>query len=150
MSESGLSGRHISGGGSSPNSSLSTSAREVISQHSIERDFRSCRYKEREICDPRAIQSSPFFPSRLRAGNRQAGRDDRPNGASLGSLGMGCSCLPGGRRSRGGDSINRHIHSRLESLRDAISGEVRPRVVLGVKLLVEYEISEVGFHGGYV
>ena len=35
MSESGLSGRQISGGGSSPNSSRITSARDVMSQHSM-------------------------------------------------------------------------------------------------------------------
>src|SRR5882762_9257842 len=35
ISESGLSGRQISGGGSSPNSSRMTSAREVMSQHSM-------------------------------------------------------------------------------------------------------------------
>src|ERR1700681_875598 len=36
MSESDLSGRQISGGGSSPNSSLRTSARDVMSQHSMD------------------------------------------------------------------------------------------------------------------
>ena len=35
ISESGLSGRQISGGGSSPNSSRMTSARDVMSQHSM-------------------------------------------------------------------------------------------------------------------
>jgi hypothetical protein len=35
MSENGLSGRQISGGGSSPNSSRLTSARDVMSQHSM-------------------------------------------------------------------------------------------------------------------
>src|SRR4030081_2789918 len=35
ISESGLSGRQISGGGSSPNSSRITSARDVMSQHSM-------------------------------------------------------------------------------------------------------------------
>jgi len=35
ISERGLSGRQISGGGSSPNSSRMTSARDVMSQHSM-------------------------------------------------------------------------------------------------------------------
>src|SRR6202171_3396457 len=80
ISESGLSGRQISGGGSSPNSSRMTSARDVMSQHSMG-GVRICETgnHEGQICAAQTLQSSVIsaFQSRTDDGpGRRVGHSD--------------------------------------------------------------------------
>src|ERR1700694_2617713 len=123
MSERGLSGRQISGGGSSPNSSRMTSARDVMSQHSM---------------------GVSVLRSRADDGPRR--RICYADGARLRSLGVGGRGSPVGRGAGVVDCIYTDVGCRLEPLSDSIPREVAPPVIGRIELLVQSKVSEVRFH----
>src|ERR1700674_3126928 len=89
MSERGLSGRQISGGGSSPNSSRMTSARDVMSQHSMG-GVRICETEnhEAQICARQGLQSSTISAFQSRTDDGPGRRVGHSNGAGLRGFGV--------------------------------------------------------------
>src|ERR1700693_3680209 len=148
ISERALSGRQISGGGSSPNSSRITSARDVISQHSMGGVWIFwTENSETQICAARAVQSSTIGALRSRTDNGPGGRVGYADGTDLRRFGVDGGCSPVGRRARVVDRYDNNVGRWLKPLCDASSREVTPPVIGRVELLVQRKVSEVCFHG---
>src|SRR4030088_1468243 len=144
ISERGLSGRQISGGGPSPNSSRMTSARDVMSQHSMG-GFRifETRKSEAQICATRTIQSSPISLLCSTAPDAPGRRVNHSDRAGLRSLGVDGGSMPVGRRTRVVDRSHCNVGCRFEPLSNPVSREVGPPVIGRIELLVQSKVSEV-------